>query len=572
MTERPIVADVRERGRAQVVIIGGGINGIATFRDLSLQGVDVVLIERNDFASGASAASSHMVHGGIRYLENGEFRLVHESVQERNDLLKTAPHYVKPLKTTVPIYSFFSGLLSAPMRFLFQKQGRPAERGAAVIKIGLTIYDLFASVGRSTPWHRFRGRTSSLRELPMLNPDVRFTATYFDASMHDPERLALDVLSDGLAANRSARALNYVEAVSRTDDGIVLRDRETGHEFAVACDVIVNASGPWTDLTNRALGAETRFMGGTKGSHIVLDNPALVDATGGREIFFEHSDGRIVLIYPLKDRAMVGTTDIQADPAQPARCTDDEVDYFLDLIGDVFPDVPVSRDEIVYRFSGIRPLPASDAEANGQISRDYRIEIDQANDGGAPRTPVVSLIGGKWTTFRALGETLSDVVLGMLRLPRVVRTRGRAIGGGRDFPTTHRAREVWLRSRMQGSGRRGQVLLDRYGTRAERVWDLIEEEHDDQLAGSALSTRELMWMVEREHVVHLDDVVLRRTDLAFTGAITAELLERIADALAPLLDWDAARCDAEVRRTTEILRDAHGVDFASIVGDPAERA
>ena len=163
---RNAVNQVRDAGRTQAVIIGGGINGIAAFRDLALQGVEVVLVERGDFASGASAASSHMVHGGIRYLENGEFRLVRESVRERNDLLKTAPHFVKPLKTTVPIYSFWSGLLQAPMKFVFGRKGKPAERGAALIKVGLTMYDLFVGPTRRTPWHRFRGRAASLRELP----------------------------------------------------------------------------------------------------------------------------------------------------------------------------------------------------------------------------------------------------------------------------------------------------------------------------------------------------------------------------------------------------------------------
>ncbi|MEI6591550.1 MAG: FAD-dependent oxidoreductase, partial [Actinomycetes bacterium] len=126
--------------KAQVLIIGGGINGIATFRDLALQGVNVILVERNDYCSGASAASSHMIHGGVRYLENGEFRLVKESLQERNRLLASAPHYVKPLLTTIPIFSIFSGLLSAPVRLLTHTQGKPKERGAFLIKVGLVLY------------------------------------------------------------------------------------------------------------------------------------------------------------------------------------------------------------------------------------------------------------------------------------------------------------------------------------------------------------------------------------------------------------------------------------------------
>ena len=132
---------------ADVLIIGGGINGLSTFRDLALQGIKVVLVERNDYCSGASAASSHMVHGGVRYLENGEIRLVKESLQERNRLLALAPHYVKPLKTTIPIYSMFSGLLSAPMRLFLHKQGKPKERGALLIKVGLLSYDTFCRNG-----------------------------------------------------------------------------------------------------------------------------------------------------------------------------------------------------------------------------------------------------------------------------------------------------------------------------------------------------------------------------------------------------------------------------------------
>lgn len=546
---------VRDTGRVQVLVIGGGINGIATFRDLALQGVDVLLVERADFASGATAASSHMVHGGIRYLENGEFRLVHESVQERNRLLRTAPHFVKPLKTTIPIYSVFSGLLNAPLKFLFNRSGRPSERGAIVIKIGLTIYDLFASTGRSTPWHRFRGRERSLRELPRLNPRVKFTATYFDASMHDPERLALDVLGDGIAAG--GRALNYVEAVGADGGAVVLRDVESGEELRVSADVVVNASGPWTDLTNEALGRPSRFMGGTKGSHIVLDNPELVRATGGREIFFEHSDGRIVLIYPLKGRAMVGTTDIPADPREPARCTEAEVDYFLDLIAEVFPDISVSREQIVFRFSGIRPLPASGEANTGRISRDYRVEV-----GDLGGVPLLSLVGGKWTTFRALGETLSNAVLQLLGATRRVRTEDREIGGGRDYPRTPGDQAVWLRRHLGGDDARARLLFRRYGTRAAEVRAHLDAGEDRELLDGELSTRELDWMVREEHVVHLADVILRRTALAFTGRSDRAVLEEVAEALAPALGWDDERRDAEIAATAEVLRDAHGVEVA----------
>jgi glycerol-3-phosphate dehydrogenase len=556
--ERDDVRALRESGRTTVLLIGGGINGISTFRDLALQGVDVVLVERGDFASGASAASSHMIHGGIRYLENGEFRLVRESVEERNGLLRIAPHYVKPLQTTIPIYSTFSGILSAPLRFLTHKSGKPQERGAFLIKIGLTIYDTFSRDGGSVPRHRFLGRKRSLAELPALDPNIKYTATYYDASMHDPERLALDVLQDGRSAHPGAHALNYVEAIARDGENIVLRDRESGTEFTVKADVVVNTSGPWTDLTNDALGTDTLFMGGTKGSHIVLDHPELLAATRGREIFFEHSDGRIVLIYPLKGKVLVGTTDIDADPREVAVCTEEEVDYFFDLIHHVFPQIAVDREQIVYRFSGIRPLPRHEDTAPGFVSRDYRIEVDRK---GA--VPLVSLVGGKWTTFRALGESLSDVVLGLLNRTRTVSTAGRAIGGGRDFPRTEKAKRIWIQENLAGAGDRAEKLLARYGTRAAQVWEYVEQGPDAPLAGGDLSTRELEWMVQNELVARLQDVILRRTSIAFTGHADAEVLDEIADALAPLLDWDRARHDAELEQTRQLLNERHGLDISS---------
>ncbi|WP_404475725.1 FAD-dependent oxidoreductase [Microbacterium aerolatum] len=557
-TERPSVRAVRESGRTSVVIIGAGINGIATFRDLAMQGVDVLLVDRNDFASGATAASSHMIHGGIRYLENGEFRLVKESVQERNDLLKTAPHFVKPLQTTIPIYSTFSGILAAPLRFLTHRQGKPQERGAFLIKIGLTLYDTFSRDGGNVPRHRFHGRRTSREQLPQLDKKVKYTATYYDASVHDPERLALDVLRDGEDAHPGAVALNYVEAVGLDADGVRLRDRETGAEFTVAAEVVVNASGPWTDLTNAALGSDTSFMGGTKGSHIVLDHPELLAATGGREIFFEHSDGRIVLIYPLKGRVLVGTTDIDADPREPARCTEEEVQYFFDLIAHVFPTIMVDRSQIVYRYSGIRPLPHHDDTVPGFVSRDYRIER-RADEG---RPAVFSLVGGKWTTFRALGENLANQVLEHLGRHRVVSTAGVRIGGGNGYPKTPRRKLEWLRENV-GDDERGRVLFTRYGTRAADVAAYIAEGEDVPVVGTALSSRELAWMVAHEHVQHVADIVFRRTSLAFTGDADATAIRSIAGALAALFEWDSARVDSEIRDTLTQLREAHGVEAAA---------
>jgi glycerol-3-phosphate dehydrogenase len=565
-----------------------GINGVATFRDLALQGVDVALVERGDYCQGASGASSHMIHGGIRYLENGEFRLVRESVVERNRLLRIAPHYVKPLQTTIPIFSTFSGVLAAPLRFLTHKQqGKPKERGAFLIKIGLSLYDSFSRDGGTVPRHQFRGHKRALAELPGLRPDVKYTATYFDASVHNPERLTLDVLQDGEKAGHpsganpqgsTARASNYLSLKSMTGEPnrgtgkgstVRLRDELTGEEFDFTADVIVNTTGAWVDLTNEAMGAASTFMGGTKGSHIVLDHPELLAACRGREIFFEHTDGRIVLIYPMGDRVLVGTTDIDADMAQDAVCTDAEIEYFFELIGHVFPNIPVKRDQIVYTFSGVRPLPRHDATQPGFVSRDYRIE----RRGPGSSTPgagavVLSLVGGKWTTFRALAEHLANDVLAELGVQRRVSTAQLAIGGGAGFPADEAGVQKWIKDHMT-AGRdadRTAGLLTRYGTRAEAVMAYLDGGPDHLLRSTReLSARELEFMAAHEQVGHLVDVLIRRTSLAFRGLVTGELLNEVAEVLSGPLGWDAAARAAEIRHAQDVLQRFHRVETHSLV-------
>ena len=566
-TERPAVTSLRERPSAAVLIIGGGINGIATFRDLALQGVDVALVERGDFLSGASSASSHMIHGGIRYLENGEFRLVDESVHERNRLLRNAPHYVRPLRTTIPIFSTFSGMLAAPLRLLTHEQGTPKERGALLIKAGLVLYDAFSRDGGSVPRHQFHGRKRSLAALPLLNPDLKYTATYFDASVHEPERLGLDVLADGVAAGEAAhraRRANYLEAVGLADGGVLLHDRETGQEFSFTAKVVVNASGPWTDLTNTAIGTPTTLMGGTKGSHIVLDNQQLFDACDGRELFFENDDGRIVLIQPIKGRVMVGTTDLDADPAEPAVCTEEEVDYFFGLVSHVFPTIAVDRSQIVYRFSGIRPLPKHDDTKPGFVSRDYNIVPGTLAK--SPETVVLSLVGGKWTTFRALGERLSNEVLVRLGVERTVSTETLAIGGGVGFPTTPNARTDWVAiNRDTQTAARADALLERYGTRALAIIDAIADEDDAPLVSDAsFTTGEIRYLAANESVVHLIDVVLRRTNHAFTGDISLPLLVELSTLVGGVLGWSESRATAEVKATVDELAVMHGIRLPEV--------
>ncbi|WP_062287388.1 glycerol-3-phosphate dehydrogenase/oxidase [Demequina phytophila] len=566
---RPAVAALRERPDCTVLIIGGGINGVATFRDLALQGVDVTLIDRGDIAAATSAASSRMIHGGLRYLENGEFRLVKEAVAERNGLLATAPHCVTPLPTTIPIHQVWSGLGSAPRRFLTgHGSSRHAARGAVLIKAGLTLYDEYSHAGLApdgtgVPRHSFTGRVQSLEDLPDLDPSIICTATYYDAAVRAPERLALEMALDALATHPGARLATYVEATGASSAGVEVRDVLTGDTVTLRPRLVVNASGPWTDLTNAALGEATAFMGGTKGSHIVVDNPALHEACRGREIFFENEDGRIVLIHPQHGRVILGTSDIPADPREPAVCTAEEIDYFIDLAARVFPGIPVTREQIVHRFAGIRPLPAADAASPGEIPRDYRLVTSELPGG----VPLVSLVGGKWTTHRALGEKIADQVLELLGRARRTSTRGVPVGGGRDYPRPD-DRPEWIAAHMPGDDARAGVLLDRYGTRGAEVAALETrtfawfDEARTLRHAPGYTRAEIQWIARTERVARLADLVQRRTQLTFRGEVTVPLLEELAKVVGRELGWSRKRRAAEVELVLEQARAARAGDVA----------
>ena len=510
MNREEILTSLRSHSPA-VLIVGGGINGVGTFRDLALQGVDTLLIDRSDFCSGASAASSRMAHGGIRYLENGEFRLVREAVQERNRMLQNAPSLVKPLPTTIPIFKTFSGLMNAPLKFLGWLE-KPSERGGLIIKVGLIFYDTFTGKTRAVPRHVFERRTNALKKFPCLNPSIRYAATYYDGSILSPERLTLELLIDAENEGDHARSLNYFSLVRVDNDKVALKDEVTNQTFDISPRLIVNATGPWIDRTNRSLGLQTHYVGPTKGSHLVVDNPELRLAIGEQEFFFENKDGRIVLIFPLFDKVMIGSSDLPIKDPDSARCTEDEVDYFIEMVGRVFPGIIVSRAQIVFRFSGVRPLAFTKAKNVGQITRDHHIQEDNLG-----KIPVFSLVGGKWTSFRAFSEQVTDRSLVFLDLPRKADTKTLPIGAGKNA---------------------GPIKTDPHYTH-----------------------REISAMANREKIVHLDDLLLRRTLLGYLGQLTHPLVKDLADALGDALGWSRTKKNTEVKRSINILADRHGVQL-----------
>ena len=549
---------LREYPRVSALVIGGGVNGIGSFRDLALQGIDCLLVERGDFGSGASAASSHMLHGGLRYLENAEFRLVNEALRERDLMLRNAPQHAKALRTTIPIFRWFSGTLNAPLRFLGLRD-RPGERGALVIKLGLWLYDSLVRGERALPRHDFQLRRTALAALPQLHPDIICAASYYDAWMPHPERICLDMLLDAEAANPRCRAVNYVSAVGGDARSVTLRDELTGETLPVQPRVVINAAGPWIDFVNRRLGARQRFIGGTKGSHLVLDNPALLAATGGGEIFFEHEDGRIVLILPYFERVLIGTTDIRIDNPDDARVSESEIDYLLGMVARVFPHIQLEREQIVFQFAGVRPLPKSEGGVTGQISRDHSIRsLSPTDESGYA---IHSLVGGKWTTFRAFAEQAADLALRNLGQPRRQDTRHEPIGGGRDYPADP---EAWLREAALRTGLpdgRMASLFARYGSAAASIAEHIAAGDDWPLrCCPAYSRREIDDLARCEKVTRLDDLLLRRTLIGMLGYADRAAVCEVADVAAAALDWSNTRAADEIQRALDILRDKHGGD------------
>jgi glycerol-3-phosphate dehydrogenase len=500
-----------------------------------------------------------MIHGGLRYLENGEFSLVRESLRERDALLRNAPHMVRPLPTMVPIQHRFSGLLNGAFGMIGLRNA-PAERGALAVKIGLAVYDHLARDRRTMPRHVFRGRSGTARLWPDLPTSVQFSATYHDAWISYPERLGIELIRDGLEAWPAARAINHIEADGRDGDRVLLTDAVSGSAFAVSADVIINATGAWVDETNVALAGRATppdpLVGGTKGSHLILDHPELLRALNGHMIYFENVDGRVCILFPYLGKVLLGSTDIRVDRPGEVRCEDHEAAYILKSLSYVFPTIPVAPEQIVYRYSGVRPLLRSDASFTGRISRDHVVErID-----GAP--PTLCLVGGKWTTFRAFGAQAADLALGVLGRRHSVRTEELPIGGGAGFPSRpdeQAALPACLAAEFGVPQDRAAHAVSLYGAGAGGVLAFCRDEPDEPLAHTGYTHREIRRLVRHEHARTLSDVLQRRTALAITGTLSSAVITETTAILAEELGWSpGTAADAEHECRALLARD-HGL-------------
>lgn len=558
-----LIRRLRAKDVPEVLIIGGGINGVGAYRDLAAQGVAALLVEAGDFSSGTSAAPSRLIHGGLRYLETGEAALVRESLTERNLLLKNACHVVHPIPCWVPLRSWLGGSVGAVLRFLRLKR-TPGKKGAVPVKIGLMLYDRFGRVNQTMPDHRMLNAAQARAEVGILAPDIRVVGEYYDARISHPERLVMELVADAEADCPLSMAVPYLAAGAQGQGRITLTCQITGEVFEVTPKIVINASGAWVDGVQADLGLRDRLIGGTRGSHLVLRHRQLAEALDDKMLYFETDDHRACLIYRLaEDRVLLGTTDIRSDDPGDKQCTEAEVDYLFKVLKPILPGITLSRADIVFAFAGVRPLPKAEVGATGAISRDHRL-VQFARTPDRP-FDLITLVGGKWTTYRVCAEQMADAVLQKLGRKRAKDTTGLAIGGAAGLPVAAEPRRAWVAALARETGlplARCQVLAVRYGSRARAV-ALAERAAPEAFAHLAGYTpAEIRLICTDERVTRLQDIVLRRTLMGFEGHGASAALAELAQVAGAVLGWDAVRIEQELDATLELLRNRHMMAIA----------
>ncbi len=491
-------------------VIGGGINGCGIARDAAGRGLSVALAEMNDLAQATSSSSTKLFHGGLRYLEYFEFRLVREALIERETLLRAMPHISWPMRFVLPYHESMrfegdtptSKLLNLVMPWM---KGR---RPAWLIRLGLFMYDHLG--GRKIlP----ATRTVDLTRDPAGGPlRDKFTQAYeySDCWVEDSRLVVLNARD---AEARGARIMTRTKVISarRSDDlwEITLEDTETGAQRVDRARMLVNAGGPWVGkLLQERIGVEAREgVRLVRGSHIVTER--LFDHD--KCYFFQGTDGRIIFAIPYEtDFTLIGTTDADHDdPSVAPVCTPEEQDYLCKFASEYF-ERPVTRDDIVWTYSGVRPLYDDGASSATAATRDYTLKVN--SEGGAP---VLNVFGGKITTYRRLAESALEKIAPILGNTKGAWTAGVALPGG-DFPVAGVADEIaGLERDYPFLDRRwAQRLIRAYGTEARlMLGDAAAAADLGRDFGATLTEREVTWLQDKEYARTAEDVVWRRTKL-----------------------------------------------------------
>jgi len=512
-----------------VLIIGGGITGAGIARDAALRGVRVALVDKSDVAGGTSSRSSRLIHGGLRYLEHGDLRLVFEASRERRILLRIAPHLVRPLP------------------FLF-----PAYRGARVppwkLRAGLWLYDLLAAF-RNVHAHRWLGAKRVRAVEPGLrDKDLAGAGLYYDAQTDDA-RLALATLRSAAAAGALIASYTEVLALAKPDGrvaGASVRDVLTGRRLELRARVVVNATGPWVDAVRHLdEPAAAPLLRLSKGAHVAVPRARIGNTHA--VTLTSPLDGRVMFVLPWGDVSYIGTTETE-EPVTPerARATGDDAVYLLRSANAFFPRARLAPHDVVSTWAGLRPLLAPDrSRSAGAVSREHRI-VESASG-------LISIAGGKLTTYRVMGRDVMDRVATRLRKldgrrpARAPATDELPLPGGETADL-----DVLVSSAVaRGIGEStAQHLVASYGTESAAVLNLVDRQRGlgkPILEGRPEIRAEVVHAVQREMAMRLADVLIRRTHLFHQTrgqAVTATSV--VADLMAPLLGWDAARRAEEI--------------------------
>jgi len=548
----------------RALILGAGINGVAIARELLLNNIPVCIVDQGDLSLGATSKSSRLIHGGLRYLEYGDFSLVKESVHERGILLDLAPHLVKPLRFAIPLAHRATGVTSSGLRFLsgFRVPGAhwlstrfsfSSERGLYLVDMGLTLYDWFAAKG-NLPRHSVHNVGE--QGLPQINAArFRWMACYSDAQMRFPERFVVSLLHDcRKIANEKNLPFDLFtyHRLQLKDRTAILSAAQTPDQIQEEFEptVIVNASGACGDLTLKQVGISSpRLMGGTKGSHIITFHQKLREALGAQAIYSEASDGRLVFILPFGDSTLIGTTDVRVE-GNPldVTATPDELEYLVGMVNMVFPQVGMTTADINFHYSGVRPLPYQPAGKAASISRDHSIKEYEGPSGW-----IVTLVGGKLTSWRAFAEKVTDRILKKLGKSYFSTSKTRLIPGAEHYPQTNdilKAEQDRLCQKYQLSLKSIQALWSLQGTQLEEILDSLPDFSTELLAGTFLPRKYVLWTIQHEWVETLGDLVERRLMLVFEEKLQADTLNALADCLV-----ESGKCSsAEVPELMQTYR------------------
>jgi glycerol-3-phosphate dehydrogenase len=519
-----------DSSRFDLIVIGAGINGAGIARDAAQRGLRVLILDKGDVASGTTSWSTRLIHGGLRYLEHGEVGLVRESLRERGRLLQIAPHLVRPLPLLLPIY-------------------RGDQRGRWLIRAGMVAYDVLAR-DKSLPGHRMLDSAAALGRVPGLaEPGLLGGALYHDAQVEYAERLALENVLDARAHGAEVRTYHQVSELLFENgrvNGVVGNDVLTSEPFRYVAPVVVNVAGPWVDqvLAGSNLGQQSRLIGGSKGSHIVVD--PFPGAPSDALYAQARQDGRPFFIIPWNDLYLIGTTDTRYDGSLDRVMAEEwEIDLLLAESNRVIPSAKLTRESVRYTYAGVRPLPYTLDGSEGDITRRHVLHDHEASGGARG---LISIVGGKLTTYRELAEQCVDLVVGKLRRTTFLsRTAEAPLPGGRtDLPWSD-----FAASFARGSGLRRRTvehLLRVYGARAPEVLASAStpelREVFDPITGAIAA--EVPWAYNEEGARTLVDVIARRTMVGLGPDAGIGADAAAAKIARDALGWDTAKIDAEV--------------------------